>query len=102
MLSPFELRSKKKKKSNPLPIYIYISAMSEVRSARGKGLFFIWALQLTALFLKAIWLCVHKRGVRVGQEALGIKPPATLVRECVSVHVLCVKPHPLWLTKPRA
>lgn len=99
MLSHFELRSKK---SNPLPIYIYISAVSEIGSTRGKGLFFIWALQLTALFLKAIWLCVHKREVRVGQEALGIKPAATLVRECVCVHVLCVKPHPLWLKEPRA
>lgn len=27
----------------------------------------------------------------MGQEALGIKPAATLVRECVCVHVLCVK-----------
>lgn len=91
MLSHFELRSKK---SNPLPIYIYISAVSEVRSVRGKGLFFIWALQLTALFLKAIWLCVHKQEVRVGQQALGIKQAATLVRQRVCVHVLRVKPRP--------
>lgn len=49
-------------------------------------MFFIWVLQLTALFHQAIWLCVYKREVRGGHEILGIKQadkPA--VRLCVCV-----------------
>lgn len=38
----------------------------------GGGLFFIWVLQLTALFHKPIWLCAYKTEVRVGQMVLGI------------------------------
>lgn len=60
--------------------------MSGARSTKG-GLFFIWVLQLTALFHKAIWLWVYKK-VRVGQEVRGIKQTGDTVQsDCVYVCV---------------
>lgn len=38
-----------------------------------EGVYFIWVLQLTALFYKAIWLCGYKEEVRVGQKVCGIR-----------------------------
>lgn len=66
-------------------------------------MFFIWVLQLTALFHKAIWLCVYKREVRVGQEVLGIKQAGYTGQ---SVYVVYKKPHPprglkIWVHDPR-
>lgn len=64
--------------------------MSGARSTKG-GLFFIWVLQLTALFHKAIWLWVYKKKVRVGQEVRGIKQTGSTVQSgCVYVCV-CIK-----------
>lgn len=61
--------------------------MSGARSTKG-GLFFIWVLQLTALFHKAIWLWVYKKKVRVGQEVRGIKQTGDTVQSgCVYVCV---------------
>lgn len=70
---------KKEKKTNPLSIHIYISVVSGAESSMYGGLYFIWVLQLTAVFHKAIWLCVYKRKVRVGQEILVSSGQPTLV-----------------------
>lgn len=77
-------------------MYLYFSGVRgmELKSIE-RGLFFIWALQLTALFHEAIWLCVYKREVRGGQKVLGIKQASYIGQSgCVLVYVCVFKTTP--------